>query len=186
MKTLLEKISSYNIFNYLLPGAVFAFWMTNYGGVALIQEDIVSALFLYYFLGLVISRFGSLVIEPFLKATRWVKFAKYPAYLEASKEDEKLEVFSESNNIYRTFISFFVLTGLSKFYTFLQTKYDFAASSEMWIVIFLLLVLFLFSYRKQTQFIVARVEENMKNNQTLDRQEVESTISPKGSGDEKA
>ena len=71
MKEILDKLSSYNLFNYLLPGVLFvviASKVTRYG---FIQDDIVIGVFLYYFIGMVISRFGSLVIEPLLNVSRF-------------------------------------------------------------------------------------------------------------------
>ena len=67
MKDLLDKISSYNLFNYLLPGVLFALLADGLTSYTFIQSDIVVGIFLYYFMGLVISRVGSLAIEPILK-----------------------------------------------------------------------------------------------------------------------
>ena len=77
MKDLLDKISSYNIFNFLLPGVVFAVFVSKTTSFKLMQEDVLSGAFVYYFVGAVISRIGSLVVEPGLKATKLVTFASY-------------------------------------------------------------------------------------------------------------
>ena len=63
---LVNKISSYNIFNYLLPGIVFATLADKMINYPIANHNILVAAFLYYFVGLVVSRFGSLVIEPLL------------------------------------------------------------------------------------------------------------------------
>ena len=67
LKELLSKLSSYNLFNYLLPGVIFVAVASKVTRYSFIQEDIVMGLFLYYFIGLVVSRFGSIVIEPILR-----------------------------------------------------------------------------------------------------------------------
>ena len=72
MKDLLDKLSSYNIFNFLLPGVVFAVFVSKATSFKLMQEDVLSGAFVYYFIGAVISRIGSLVVEPALKATKLV------------------------------------------------------------------------------------------------------------------
>ena len=66
MKDLLEKLSSYNIFNYLLPGIVFVALADALTSFHFVQQDIVIGVFVYYFIGLIISRLGSIVIEPIL------------------------------------------------------------------------------------------------------------------------
>jgi hypothetical protein len=67
MKDLLDKLSSYNLFNYLLPGVLFACLSEPIVGYNLIQTDIVVGVFFYYFLGMTISRIGSLAVEPIAK-----------------------------------------------------------------------------------------------------------------------
>src|SRR5947209_8137066 len=60
MKELLDKLSSYNLFNYLLPGTMFVAGAQRISDHKFKQDSIVVELFLYYFIGLVISRIGSL------------------------------------------------------------------------------------------------------------------------------
>jgi len=116
MKDLLEKLSSYNIFNYLLPGIVFVVLADKVTTFRFAQQDIVLGVFLYYFIGLIVSRLGSLTIEPLLKWSKFVKFSPYADFISASKEDKSLEVLSETNNMYRTFCSLFMCLIFLKAY----------------------------------------------------------------------
>lgn len=158
MKDLLDKISSYNIFNYLLPGILFVVVLDKIASLRLIQDDIIIAAFVYYFVGLVISRFGSLVIEPLLKKISFVKFASYTDFVAASQKDAKLEVLSEVNNMYRTLLSMLVLLLVAFAYRFLELKWPGLGVWSPYILIVLLFVLFLFSYRKQTEYVAKRVK----------------------------
>ena len=63
MNELLDKLSTYNIFNFLLPGILFAIVGDTISSYKFVQEDIVVGVFLYYFMGLVISRVGSVTIQ---------------------------------------------------------------------------------------------------------------------------
>jgi hypothetical protein len=92
MNELLTKLSSYNLFNYLLPGVLFAILASETTPHQFIQKDIITGVFFYYFLGLVVSRFGSLVIGPILKSLSFVKFADYKAFVAASKKDPQIEI----------------------------------------------------------------------------------------------
>jgi len=158
MSEILDKISSYNIFNYLLPGALFVSLSKQISDRNFVQEDVFVALFTYYFIGLVISRIGSLLLEPLLKKVKFVVFSNYGSYLAALEKDPKINELSESNNMYRTLCSLFLfLLGLMLFD---QVVANFPIIEE-YISIFgtlLLLILFLFSYRKQTSYINKRVE----------------------------
>ncbi len=160
MKELLDKLSSYNIFNYLLPGVLFVVLLDKLTTYSFIQENLLIGAFVYYFVGLVVSRFGSLVIEPLLKKTSFVKFAAYADFVSASKKDAKIDVLSEVNNTYRTLCAMFVLLLLSMGYQSLQSAFPALESWNSYIVVVLLLVMFLLSYKKQTQYVKRRVEAN--------------------------
>ena len=160
LKELLSKISSYNLFNYLIPGVIFVIAASKVTRYSFIQADIVIGLFLYYFIGLVISRFGSIVIEPILRGISFLKFADYKDFVAASKKDEKIEVLSEANNTYRTLCSLFVLLLLLKGYERIEDRFVFLKDYSGMIIVSLLLVMFLFAYRKQTLYIIKRIKAN--------------------------
>lgn len=157
MEKVIDKISTYNLFNYLLPGVLFVVLAKNFLFLDLTQGDLILDVFIYYFVGLVISRFGSLVIETLLKKVKFLKFSKHDDFISASKNDPKLEILSQENNMYRTFVAMFVLLLLSKLYFYIRTIYPFLQSYDFYILISLLLVMFLYSYRKQTAYIFKRI-----------------------------
>ena len=158
MKELLDKLTSYNLFNYLLPGIIFVILASKYTHYTLIQQDIVIGVFLYYFIGLVISRFGSLAIEPFLKYISFAKFADYKDFVNASKKDEKIELLSEVNNTYRTLCSLFILLFLLKLYEKVECIIPILKEWHAIILMALLLAIFLLSYIKQTSYITKRIK----------------------------
>ena len=161
MKEVFEKISSYNIFNFLVPGILFVIFSKVFIGYNLfLQNDFMGA-FLYYFIGMIISRFGSLIIEPFLKWSTFIKFADYKRFVLASQKDEKIAVLSEVNNTYRTLLSLFILLLGLKAFRFLKFRFAISDNCTYFILIFLLLIMFLFSYRKQTNYITKRIDANI-------------------------
>lgn len=160
MKELLDKLSSYNIFNYLLPGILFSLIATKITELNLIQSDIVIGAFLYYFIGLIISRLGSLIVEPILKKVKFLKFAEYKDFVNVSEKDKKLEILSEANNMYRTLTAMLILLILVKIYFLIASKWTFLIDYSNWILVGLLLVMFIFSYRKQTNYITKRIKSS--------------------------
>ena len=162
MKDLLDKLSSYNIFNYLFPGVIFAVIGTEVSAFKFLADDIVVGAFLYYFYGLVISRIGSLLVEPFLKKIKLVRFASYAEFVAASQVDEKIDILSEQNNMYRTLASTFlcvlILLILEWLHGIVPSLYNYALQSTL----LFLLTLFVWSYRKQTAYISARVAKTLK------------------------
>lgn len=162
MKDLLDKITSYNLFNYLLPGIIFVCLAKEFTDYNLVQDKELIGAFLYYFIGLVISRVGSLFIEPFLKWTHFIEMADYSQFINASKVDSRIDLFSEVNNTYRTLSSMVILLGFTKCYNLLQV----ACAIPQWlgfsVLIILLAGLFLFSYKKQTSYITKRITACIK------------------------
>lgn len=161
MKDILNKLSSYNIFNYLFPGIIFVVIAEIFTQYSFIIDDIILGLFFYYFIGLVISRFGSIVIESLLKKLSILEFASYDDFVSASKKDEKIEILSEVNNMYRTLCSAVTLLLLLKIYEYFEAKLPFLIDVNLYIILFLLLITFLFSYRKQTNYITKRIKSNV-------------------------
>ena len=160
MKDLLDKLSSYNIFNYLFPGIVFVVLLSKTSSFNLLQNDLLTGAFYYYFIGLIVSRVGSLIIEPFLKWIKLLKFSEYKKFVAASKLDPKIDLFSEVNNMYRTLCSLFFLLILAKVYETYFHELPFFTNYGKVIIIVLLFILFVFSYKKQTKFITKRIESN--------------------------
>lgn len=158
MKELLDKISSYNLFNYLFPGILFAALSKEFTRYSFLQENIVIGVFIYYFIGLVASRIGSLLIEPFLKKVSFLKFADYAEFISASKTDSKIELLSEANNMYRTLSSVFIFLLLLKIYELVEYQLPILKQWNSYILLVLLLIMFLFAYRKQTNYITKRIK----------------------------
>ena len=164
MKDLLDKLSSYNIFNNLLPGIVFVAFAEMFLGRSFVQENLVVGVFLYYFIGLVIGRIGSLVFEPLLKKASFLKFADYKDFVAASKTDAKLEVLSEVNNMYRTFVALFATLLIARLYEAVETVLPVLKQVSSFLAVIAVTALFLISYRKQTSYITKRVEANKEVN----------------------
>lgn len=85
MKDLIDKLTTYNIFNYLFLRVLFVVLAKATTDYDFIQENNLLGAFLYYFIGMTISRFRSVIIEPILKQINFVKFRYYKEYVKATK-----------------------------------------------------------------------------------------------------
>lgn len=157
MKDILEKISSYNLFNYLLPGAVFAVLAQRLEIIALPKADIIVLAFLYYFIGMTISRVGSLIMEPVFKKLKIVTYSTYADYLKASEKDPKMAAMVEANNTYRTLAATFFSLVIGSVITVAADKLSVPVQTREYCLAGALFVLFVYAFRKQSAFIVSRV-----------------------------
>ena len=157
MNELLSKLSSYNLFNYLLPGVVFSITVEAWTTYSISRGDLLSDAFVFYFAGLVISRIGSLLVEPALKKLHFVTFVDYPDFVAAAKQDPQIEILSEVNNTYRTILSALLLVLIAKIYSAIEPFCLLMTTLRPYMIAVGLVALFLFSYRKQTQYVAKRV-----------------------------
>jgi hypothetical protein len=159
MEDLLKKISEYQLFNFLLSGAVLVVALDKTTAINLTNENVVASIFTFYFVGLIASRIGSLIVEPLLKNIGVVKFAPYPDYLVAVKKDPKIDTLSQENNTYRTLIAVLILFILT--YILINNSHNFFAGKHdvvVYVLAIAILTLFVLAYRKQTAYITKRIK----------------------------
>lgn len=157
MKELIDKLSSYNIFNYLFPGALSAHLISSATDFNLVHDNMVNGLFLYYFIGLIVSRIGSLILEPALQKTGIVKYEQYTDYLSTIEKDEDIRTFSEVNNMYRTLLSMTIVVLFTMLFNWVSNYCNWSEKVQLILTLVLLMILFTFSYRKQSQYISKRI-----------------------------
>lgn len=173
-KCMLEKISSYNIFNNFFPGIVFCYMVKFFTNNKIDTGSVWENLFIYYFWGLIISRIGSVVIEGILlkikinnkdskQKQNYINRASYKEYSRASAKYSFIKILNETNNTYRTMISVFACVLIIKIYELLSIHCakifgDIGMALE---ILFLVvgIVLFIMSYKKQTDYIRKRVQD---------------------------
>lgn len=162
MKDLLDKLSTYNIFNYLFPGILYAVMVSSVTSFDLIQANLIVGAFVYYFFGLTISRIGSLILEPLLTRLGLIELAPYKDFVTASASDAKIELLSETNNMYRTIIAMLFVVSLTYGADIALQKYPSIVSFGAPAILIFLLLLFAASFKKQTKYIIKRIEITKK------------------------
>jgi len=158
VEKLIDKISSYNIFNFFFPGAVFSALADHLGIIAPPSDKLIERLVWYYFIGLIISRIGSLMVEPILKSIKFVTYADYKMYLAASQADSQMATMVETSNTYRTIIAAFLALAVSFIVNTLANDLKIDVNTRELVLISGALILFLFSFRKQSNYISRRAE----------------------------
>lgn len=178
VKNVIEKVSSYHIFNYFFPGIIFCWLIDKVTRVSISTGEVWKDIFIYYFVGMTISRIGSIYIEAALRSVRitnkdrkkepFLNFIPYGDYITASKKDGFIKTLNEMNNTYRTLLTVFIVaTGVKLydifFYDMVQGFGDTGNSVSLLILFLLTIILFVNSYRKQTDYIKKRVEKALSN-----------------------
>ena len=120
------KIPLYNILNMFLTGFVFLAGIIILYPVTLIEvvtgevfiklstvPEIVLLLCLSYEIGLILNRAGSVIIEPVLIKTKFLRFSEnYSLYAEASKKTPMLNTISREYALSRTSIVEFLVLAI--------------------------------------------------------------------------
>ena len=179
VKIFAEKISSYNIFNNLFPGIIFCFAFNHTTNFNIGTDSLFENIFIYYFVGMVISRIGSMFIAKLLKKIKiknkktkkketFLDFASYNDFVNASEKQEIIKTLSETNNTYRTLIALFFSLTIIKIYDMYIHAFilRFIDKNIICVVSFALLsLMFVLRYRKQSAYISKRVEKFKEDNE---------------------
>lgn len=160
---IIEKITSYNIFTNLLPGAVFVYAADRYYNTGFISDDLLVNVFVFYFFGLLIGRVGSLLVELPLKYLGLIRKNSYGQYLDAEKSDAKIAILLEARNTYRSFVALCLLLLILSVYQYAELQFPRISEWRGLIAAFFLGVLFLVSFLKQDKYISDRVRAGLKN-----------------------
>ncbi|WP_317989182.1 hypothetical protein [Faecalibacillus intestinalis] len=161
---LIEKISSYNIFNNLLPGIIFCYIVEKTTRLIFQTGEVWEKFFIYYFAGMIINRIGSILVEPMLKSLKtrkkrkFLEFAPYSDYIEASENSPFIKTLNETNNTYRTFIAMMLTIMVIKICDLIGNFITIGNNIIFLIVWLVITALFIYSYKKQTDYIRERVE----------------------------
>lgn len=158
MSNIIEKLGSYQILTNLLPGSFFGLALKFFFGLSLPTQNIGEDIVVYYFMGLIINRMGSLVVEPVLKRSRFIRHAPYFDFVRAENADSKIDTLSEMNNYIRSLLTCVLLLPVMWILQALSLKWLWFSMNWKWTTIAFLIVLFLLSYRKQTGYVHKRVE----------------------------
>ena len=162
LSALIGRISNYNLLNNLIPGAILCVLLKYLVGYDFIVDGTIEILVVFYFVGMVNGRIGSIVVEPFLKWIKLVTFRDHKQFVEAEQKDKKIVYLSETNNMYRSMISVSFTALFAKLYhVCVDLQCDWGNISE-WVVLVAMLVLFACAYRKQTDYIVSRIDYHTK------------------------
>ena len=160
---LFGKISNYNILNNLIPGAILCVVFKYLVGYNFMSVGTLELIVIFYFSGMINSRIGSLIFEPLLKKIKWVQFRNHHSFVEAEQKDKKINSLVEVNNMYRSMVSIAFTSLIVKlYYVGVELQWDFGNVSE-WILLVALLLLFAFAYKKQTKYIVSRIDYHIKS-----------------------
>lgn len=158
MEKVLDKISEYGIINNIFPGAVFVYALDLLFKIKIQTDDFLIMIFVYYFVGVILSRVGSIVVEPVLKKFKLLNRADYKEFVAAEKKDEKIQILLGFGNMYRTLIAAIIMLVVTKGVNELVSICPRLKVAAVVCGVICLLILLIISYRKQTDYIRKRVE----------------------------
>jgi len=151
VKEVIDKLSSYNLYNYLFPGFIFVIALDK--TTSLIPDNVelsfIIVIAVVYFSGLFISRIGSLVIEEILLASKSIKPLPTRDLIARLREDIKLEVIYEAMNMYRTLGAMSVILFIVTIIDLIKNNIIVNVTIVTLILEFIFSVLFIFAFRKQ-------------------------------------
>ena len=170
MEKFLEKLSNYHILANLMPGIIYIVLSDRYFNTSIYNNNIAITLFLGYFIGIIVGRFSSLVVFLLVYVIKNRLFSddskanSYSDYIMASKNDEKLPILVQDNNLYRNICGALILLLLYRLSIFLMRLLNISGKAAIIILFLLIIILLVFSVLKQQYYIDQRI--NIYRNKT--------------------
>ena len=158
----LARLTKYEWLNKLLPGVFFVLFGNALKCPMLSPENWIESFGVYILWGELSSRIGSIVIEPLLKFARVVRFAEYADYQKANKES--CDMLLSNANFARTLCSLGLLLLVVRLIFLVPSCGHFACKTFDWydVALCVWILLFLFAYCRQVNFLVERIEKFKK------------------------
>lgn len=174
LNNIIEKISSYEIFNNIIPGVIYFIFTEKLTSFSVKTGNAFMSAILLYFIGLVIGRIGSIfssIIGSIFSKLGWkhfLNFAPYHDYIQIESKDKKERIHNlvSISNMYRTFASLFVCLIITVIFDRIWpdiSSNDCYKTLTFIMCFALLAILFIFSYRKQTEYITQRIDAMITN-----------------------
>ena len=165
MDKLIDKISNYHLFNNLIPGYLFLIISSYILEKNIISSNLLFTTVLAYFIGIIISRISSLIIEPLIIKIRKVEKKDYSEYVCAANKDDKIEIFNQDCNMYRSLCTLMIIEIILKICDAFNFIKFFKNDYMQIIILFCLAFMFAMSYVKQIKYICSRISVvNQKKN----------------------
>lgn len=163
MEKIIEKISNYHIFNHLVPGILFIIISDYTLGTNIYSDDIIYLFFISYFIGIAISRIGSLIVANVLYLFTKENGEDYKKYINACEKDSKIDILIQDKNMYRNICTMLILILLIKVISIINFNINISRDLKIIIVLCLMIILFAISFLKQNKYISSRIRAKKNN-----------------------
>lgn len=162
MEKIFDKISSYHILNYIIPGFLYLYFTAEQ---YIDKTDDYLLLFMKsYIIGLIISRISSLVVEKLVLVISNLKKIEYNKYINATINDNKIEILMQDANMFRNICTAFCCIMVYRIINVLIPDIFVNVIFQV-IIIVILIILFAISYIKQCKYVIKRANSvDEKNN----------------------
>lgn len=152
LEKIMERLSKYDFLNNVIPGTIYVVFLESVSQYEILSGQVFIDLIIFYFVGTVINRFGSLLIEPSLKKLKLIKYVSHEDYIYAEKSDVKVFDLLTINNMFRTYTALACCILFTVIISNCELKFDSIIICGSIALVFL----FGASYIKQTKYIVTR------------------------------
>jgi hypothetical protein len=151
-----DKLDAYNLVANLVPGAALTYALHFSKFPTPPPTELGAFLLVAFVAGVTANRLGSLVLDPLLRRSKFLKRKDYRSFLMREKADQKLDALVANSGLYRTFF----VAGLIYLVAVIAAPLVANMPGQTLFVAFVIagMTVFLFALRKEDGYIHARVE----------------------------
>lgn len=163
-----DKLDAYNLIANLVPGAALVYALHFSGFPAPNPEKIGAFLLTAFVVGVATNRLGSLVLDPILRRVGFLHQKDYQAFLGPEKDDAKLETLVANSGLYRTFVTAGLVYLILLAINWMLEAIGIETNSVFIPFVALGMVIFLFAFQKEDDYIRTRMNAANGNSQEPD------------------
>ena len=167
MDNIFSKITDYEFFDRLFPGFLVCFYYSSLSNDSFNIAEIstisaIAMIAIMYFVGLTVSRIGSLIIEPLAKKAKLIQYHK--GFYLAERNDPKIKVLLKDFNMYRNIAASAIISIVMTLIRAVSLPFDGGELAVRITVLALVFVVYFAAYAKQSVSINNRIKHAKERN----------------------
>ena len=168
MDKILQALNQYDVVTCIIPGLVFCQltdWMycTKFMGT-----DAFNLLVTSYIFGLIISRIGSIIIEPFCEKVGIIHKAPYSEWVQAKKQDDEIDTITTKSTVYRSLSALIFFQMILYICWLFELQHIIFTRCGIFMLCLAAMGFIFFAYRKQVSYVHKRVQCVLQCSRKLD------------------
>lgn len=168
MNDFIFLLSNLRVVSSIVPGAILCIYINDFLKINILRHETIVNIFIFYAVGVIIGRIGSIVIEPLFESFGIIDKENYPNFIDAEIKNPKVSTIDEISRFYRSMATLMMLIIVGILFEYPMNLYPLTYVLGGHIVSVLILILMIKSYSKQSEYTANRIKKVLEDDKEND------------------